>query len=207
MEPQSARRQGAYRSTCGRLDRPASKTRYLVELECPRETLHIALRAWQIGSALLPLYKDPARRSLLSPEAIFEVETGIKLAAYDVMAASTARSEWSRALRRLFERHDYLVVPTAQTFPFDLNMRWPQEIAGRKMETYHEWMKANCLISMSGLPALAAPAGFGLEGLPIGLQIVAPNRGELACLELAHAFERATDWTRARPPPLLSERQ
>ena len=106
-----------------------------------------------------------------------------------------------------FERHDYLVVPTAQTFPFDLNMRWPQEIAGRKMETYHEWMKANCLISMSGLPALAAPAGFGLEGLPIGLQIVAPNRGELACLELAHAFERATDWTRARPPPLLSERQ
>jgi hypothetical protein len=45
--------------------------------------------------------------------------------------------------------------------PFDADLHWPQEIASRKMETYHEWMKAVLLISMSGCPALAVPAGFG----------------------------------------------
>ena len=59
-----------------------------------------------------------------------------------------------------------------------------QEIAGQKMETYHEWMKGLLPITMSGCPALAAPAGFSDEGLPIGIQIVAPNHAELACLQL-----------------------
>src|SRR6516225_7533719 len=35
-----------------------------------------------------------------------------------------------------FTEYDYLVVPTAQLFPFDANLDWPKEIAGRKMETY-----------------------------------------------------------------------
>jgi amidase len=44
------------------------------------------------------------------------------------------------------------------------------------METYHEWMKAVLLVSMSGCPALAVPAGFGGErNLPMGIQIIAPN--------------------------------
>ena len=48
-------------------------------------------------------------------------------------------------------------------------IHWPQEIAGQKMETYHEWMKAVLLVSMSGCPALAVPAGFGGErNLPDG---------------------------------------
>jgi amidase len=45
------------------------------------------------------------------------------------------------------------------------------------------------------------PAGFGAAGLPIGLQIVGPNRSEVACLQLAKAYEAATGWTEKRPPP------
>jgi amidase len=56
------------------------------------------------------------------------------------------------------------------------------------METYHEWMKAVLLVSISGCPALAVPAGFaGERDLPMGLQIIAPNHGELDCLRLGHA--------------------
>jgi amidase len=48
-------------------------------------------------------------------------------------------------------------------------------------------MKAVLLISMSGCPALAVPAGFGASGLPMGIQIVAPVHRELDCLYLAYA--------------------
>jgi amidase len=163
----------------------------------------VRLRSWQSGAALLGYYNDRAMRALLKPEAIFEVETGLKQSAYDISAASAIRTEWSQAVRRFFERYDFFIVPTAQLFPFEVDMHWPREVAGRKMETYHEWMKAALLITMSGCPALAAPAGFGNQGLPIGIQIIGPNRHELDCLQLAYAYELATNWTNTRLPSLL----
>jgi amidase len=161
------------------------------------------LRAWQNGGALLAHYRDPAKRALMKPESVFEVESGLKLSAFDITAASGVRTEWYHAVRRFFERFDYFILPTAQLFPFDVNLHWPREIAGRPMSTYHEWMKGMLLATMAGSPALAVPAGFNDQGLPMGIQIVAPNRGELPCLQLGHAYDAATNWTSKRLPPLL----
>ena len=156
------------------------------------------LRFWQAGGALLAFYNDSSKRAFLKPEAIFEIENGLKQSAFDITAASVVRSEWYHAVGRFFERYDFFLVPTAQLFPFDVDARGPQEIAGKKMETYHEWMKAVCLVTMSDCPALAVPAGFGSQGSPIGLQIIGPNHRELACLQLALAYEIATGWTNKR---------
>ena len=163
----------------------------------------IRLRGWQQGGSLVELYNDPSRRALLKPEAVFEVETGLKLSAYDVLADSIVRSEWSQAVRQFFDRFDYAIAPTAQVFPFDAGLDWPREVAGQRMQTYHEWMKAVCLITMSGCPALAVPAGFGPGGLPMGMQVIGPVHGELACLQLAAAYEAATPWGAKMLPPLL----
>jgi amidase len=163
------------------------------------------LRGWQQGALLLEYYHDPAKRELLKPEAVFEVEVGLRQSAYDITAASVVRTEWSQAVRRFLERYDFLLLPTAQVFPFDVAQHWPQQVAGTKMQTYHEWMKATLLITMSGCPALAVPAGFGIHGLPIGIQIVAPNRRELSCLQLAYAYERALNPANQRPPALLGQ--
>jgi len=164
----------------------------------------IRLRGWQQGAPLLGYYNDPAKRSLLKPEAIYEVETGLSQSAYDITAASVVRTQWYEAVRRFFERYDYLVVPTAQVFPFEVDQRWPRTIAGKSMQTYHEWMKAALLVTMSGCPALAAPAGFSDQGLPIGIQIIGPNRSELNCLRLAFGYESAMDSTTRRLPDLLT---
>jgi amidase len=162
----------------------------------------LKLRAWQSGGSLLPYYNDPAMRAVLKPEAIFEVESGLKLTAFDISAASAVRTAWYQAMRRFFENYDCLILPTAQLFPFDVNLQWPQEIAGKKMQTYHEWMKVVLPVTMSGCPALAAPAGFDNGGLPIGIQIVGPIHAELACLQLAHGYDTATNWSK-RLPALL----
>lgn len=172
----------------------------------PVWTAMLKLRAWQAGGGILDLYNDPARRALLKPEAIFEVEGALRLSAMEVRAASVVRSQWYNSVRRLFQRFDYLLAPTAQVFPFDAAQDWPHEIAGTPMRTYIEWQKAQFLITMTGCPALAVPAGFNAAGpnspgLPIGVQIVAPVWGERACLKLAHAYMLASDRVRLRPPP------
>jgi amidase len=167
----------------------------------------LTLRAWQSGSALLAWYEDPAKRALMKPEAVFEVESGLTLSAFDITAASLVRTEWYQAVRKFFETYDYFILPTAQLFPFPVELDWPREIAGRKMETYHEWMKGVLPVTMAGCPALAAPAGFNAQGHPMGIQIVGPNQADLACLQLAYAYDTATAWATRRPPPLLGERR
>jgi amidase len=163
----------------------------------------LPLRAWQTAGPLLAHYRDPARRALLKPEAIFEIESAHKLGALDITATSAVRAEWYQATRRFFETYDYFVVPTAQVFPYDANLHWPKDIAGVKMETYYEWQKGVIPTTMAANPALAVPAGFNAAGLPMGIQIAGPNHSELACLQLAHAYDLATGWTRKRLPPLL----
>ncbi len=51
-----------------------------------------------------------------------------------------------------------------------------------------------------GLPALSVPCGFTAAGLPVGLQIVGRAWDEAGVLRVAHAYERATEWHRRRPP-------
>src|SRR5690606_35133611 len=116
---------------------------------------------------------------------------------------SAARTRWTNAVQHLFRDHDFLMMPTAQVFAFDIAQDWPREIAGQAMRTYHEWMKANCLVSLTGCPSLAVPAGFNDRGQAMGLQIIAPVHQEMACLQLAHACEQVRDWTAEVLPPLL----
>ena len=163
----------------------------------------IRLRAAQSAPQFLPFMAAPVRRALLNEQALFEVETGSRLTAFDIAAASTVRTQWTQAVQPLFTRFDYLVSPTAQVFPFDITARWPTEVAGAAMRTYHEWMKGVCLVTLSGCPALAVPAGFSAGGLPIGLQIIAPVHQEMACLQLGAAYEAVEPLWRTRPPPVL----
>ncbi len=162
------------------------------------------IRAWQIAAMLNGAYADPARRALMKPELRWEIENGLKAGASEIADALTVRTAWYQAVRRFFEKYDFMIAPAGQVFPFDAALHWPQEVGGASMDTYHRWMEVMIPISMSGCPALGAPAGFNQRGLPMGIQIVGPNHAELACMQLAHAYDQATNWVTRRPPPLLS---
>ena len=153
-------------------------------------------------------YRDPARRALMKPELVWEVEGALATSALDLRDAAVTRSAWYQAVARLFERYDFLLAPVVQVFPFDKAVHWPKAVGGRPMDTYHRWMESTSIWSLTGLPALSMPAGFAppgspAAGLPTGILIVGPNRADRRVLELGHAYERSTRWTERVPPPLL----
>lgn len=163
----------------------------------------LKLRAWQTGSKLLSVYEDRRRRDDLKPEARWEIEQGLKLSAYEVLAASNVRSAWYQQVWALFARVDVLVLPSAQVFPFAVESHWPREIAGRSMDTYHRWMEVVIPATMSGCPVLGVPVGFGAHGLPMGMQLWGPAFSERFLLELSQVYEDATRWVDAGKPRLL----
>jgi amidase len=62
--------------------------------------------------------------------------------------------------------------PTAQLFRFDKTIHWPTEIRGRKMDAYTRWMAVAIIWPLANGPAISVPAGFGKDGLPMGIQII-----------------------------------
>ena len=154
----------------------------------------VRLRHSTSGCALKVHFDDPAKRALLKPEAVFEVEGALRLTAPEIFAASKVRSAWYRTVLELFERFDVLALPTAQVFPFDVAMHWPREVAGQSMDSYHRWMEVSAPATMAGCPAVNVPVGFDAKGRPMGMQLIGRPRGDLALLQAAAAFEETVPW-------------
>jgi amidase len=103
----------------------------------------------------------------------------------------------------LFQRWDVLALPSAQVWPFPVGERWPLEIAGRTMDTYHRWMEVTTYATFAGLPAISLPAGFDASGRwPMGLQLIAGPRRDAQLLEVAGGVEAIAGPAWARRPPM-----
>ena len=158
------------------------------------------LRSWAIASKLAPLHADKSKRALMKPEAIWEIEAGLKLSATDVHEASLIRSDWYRTLSCLFETYDALVLPSAQILPFDVRTNWPSSVANHAMPTYHKWMEIVIPASIVGLPTLAVPAGITSSGLPVGIQLIGARGTDSRLLRIGQRYHEVTDWpAMARP--------
>ena len=158
-------------------------------------------RRWLTASTLREYWLNPSTRDKLKPEAQWEVTQGERLTANDVLAASAARSRFYQQILSLFERHDAIALPTAQVWPFPVETHWPRAINGRAMDTYHRWMEVVIYATLAGLPAISVPAGFGPDGLPMGLQLIGRPHGELALLQLARGYELCSAGLLAGRPP------
>jgi amidase len=154
----------------------------------------VTLRQASSGCALKAHYDDPEKRKLLKPEAVWEVEHALRLTALQVHAASVWRSSWHKMLLSLFGRFDLIALPTAQVFPFEVATHWPQEVAGRTMDSYHRWMQVCAFATLGGCPAVNVPVGFDGKGRPMGMQLIGRPRGDLAVLKAAAAYEMTLPW-------------
>lgn len=155
------------------------------------------LRAWNFQDRFAEqLAADPeAFKASLADN----IRAGAGLSGADIARAYTQRTTLAERMRIFFESHDVLVLPVSQVPPFPADQEYPHEINGQAQETYLDWMRSSYLISVTGCPAISVPAGFTSNGLPVGIQIVAPHAGERRLLEIAHAFEQRTRVGERRP--------
>lgn len=163
----------------------------------PAEIAFRTLRAWNAANN----YGDQLRKhpNAFKDTLKGEIEQGLRLTGTDVARAETAHGELWRRFQAFLGKYEYFVLPTTQLPPFDVNTEYPAEIAGVKLDNYIDWMKSCWYISATGNPAASVPAGFTLEGLPVGVQIVGRDKEDSSVLQMAHAFEEATGFGKKRP--------
>jgi len=149
---------------------------------------------WMVGRQ----YERLAQIAGFGPNLKGNVEAGLKLTATDFAAAEQIRMAMFDCFRNLFERYDILLTPAAPVKPYPVEMNFPDTINGKSFENYIDWIAPAYLITLVSLPAATAPAGLSQDGLPIGMQIVAPRFEEPLILRVARLIHQASNV--GRPP-------
>jgi amidase len=158
------------------------------------------LRAWSFALGHGDLIDEFGEKMKATVQ--WNVQRGRELLMQDHQNAWKVRAQLYQRTVDFFQDYDFLLAPVAQVPPFPIETEYITEINGVELQTYIEWMRVVSDVTIMNVPAISMPAGFTDDGLPIGLQIVAAPRADLALLEVAKQFETATNIAARRPPPL-----
>jgi len=131
------------------------------------------------------------------------VTAGRNYSGTDYVEAGYRRGQARSAFVKLFERVDALVTPTVAVTAFEAGRIGVDTIDGNKVDPHLGWSPFTWPINLAGLPAATLPCGFDRDGLPIGLQIIAPWLDEPTIFRIAAAFEQAQPWSKFWPQVAL----
>jgi amidase len=156
------------------------------DLREAHECFHV-LRAYDFAITKAALLRT--KRDLLKPEVIWNIEEGLKLTVEQLERAEAQRVVLAARTLEFFRTYDLLLTPATIVAPFPIENRYVAECDGKKFDNYVEWLGIVYAITLACCPALSLPCGFTASGLPVGLQIVGPARGEVQLLAGAKALE------------------
>jgi amidase len=156
------------------------------DLREAHECFHV-LRAFDFAISKAELLRD--KRDQLKPEVIWNIEEGLKLTVEQLERAEAQRVAMAARTLEFFASYDLLLAPATIVAPFPVEHRYVAECAGKKFDNYVEWLAIVYAVTLVCCPALSLPCGFTSSGLPVGLQIVAPPRGEARLLAGAGVLE------------------
>jgi aspartyl-tRNA(Asn)/glutamyl-tRNA(Gln) amidotransferase subunit A len=93
-----------------------------------------------------------------------------------------------------FKSCDIIMGPTTPSVAFRFGEKSADPVRMYLSDIY------TIAVNLAGLPGMSVPCGFGAHGMPVGLQLIGPWFAEAKMLNVAHQYQRVTDWHRRHPP-------
>ncbi|HET7851033.1 MAG TPA: amidase family protein, partial [Pseudolabrys sp.] len=148
---------------------------------------------WPTATSIVDAVPPP-RRAEMDPGFLHIAERGRQFTTTDYLNAYTARARLHIAMRRFHARYDLLLTPTMPIAALKVRREMPD--GGGFGDDWLNWSPYTYPFNLTGQPAASVPCGLTKAGLPIGLQIVGPLRGDKTVLRAARALEQALPFPR-----------
>lgn len=164
-----------------------------VEEVCPdlpglNET-YLALRGMHYGALTARLPEEV--RATFGQRVRDNVAYAVTQSSAAIYDAQRGRSALYEIMRLFLGQYDILAIPVVGIAPVSVELENPTHVDGAEIATYEDWLRFSFLATAAQLPALSMPAGFTASGLPVGVQLIGPPRGEAVLLQTALFVEEA----------------
>ncbi|SEO66222.1 amidase [Aquisalimonas asiatica] len=135
-------------------------------------------------------------REAIDPEVVVELDAAVAQEMGAYYQSVFRRYDFRETVRKFFNDYDLLVTPTLPVEAFDVGLPTPPTHRHRSIVS---WSYYTYPFNLSGHPAASVPAGFTRDGLPVGLQLVAPALREDRLFSVASALEQLRPWSHHLP--------
>jgi aspartyl-tRNA(Asn)/glutamyl-tRNA(Gln) amidotransferase subunit A len=135
----------------------------------------------------------------LSPDVNERLRLGEGLSATDYIRARQTQTRVRQEMAGVLSQTPILAMPTA-VIPSVPIATGKTMVGEREVIGWKALGQLTRLAAFTGQPAISIPCGFTKAGLPIGLQLLGPWFEEPLLLQVAYAYEQATEWHLRRPP-------
>lgn len=142
------------------------------------------------ASALLYGERESQDKNLFGDNITALIERGRSIAGTDVVAAFRFADACARAVAQFFTGYDYLLTPTTACVSWPVEQVYPKVIENREVGPRGHAVFTP-LFNLALAPGVSVPCGTGRDGLPVGLQIVAPRLHDRPLLAMAQRAETA----------------
>ena len=161
----------------------------------PAETFRIL---WWSGVKAIFGKQPKDKLDLLDRDLADVVEQSRAITLEDYLDAVKQRGALGAAMRQFMLNYDVLVTPTLPIAAFDAGRLFPK--GHDDTAKWVNWTPFSYPFNLTQQPAASVPCGFTAAGLPAGLHVIGGMFDDATVLRVAHAYERATDWVKRRPP-------
>ena len=153
---------------------------------------YITLRAmaWAAGPGRAPENVQSGFKRTLSEN----IDLGRNLATDQIYDMHRNRSALFANMYKMMQNFDVLACPVVGLDPGLVEEEYPSVVDGKPVKDYVDWLRFSFLSTTTGLPSLSLPVGFNDYGMPVGIQLIGPPRGEAKLLSVARTIEQAVDF-------------
>jgi amidase len=156
----------------------------------------MALLTAEVGAAHADTF--PSRADEYGPSLRVMLEGAAQISGVMAADAMNARLRFNGELAKVFEQVDVIATPTLpRTAPtWEEIAIMGEDMMGKMVGL----MRYTLPFDMSGSPTLSVPCGFGVDSLPMSLQLIGRHLQEGVICRAGHAYQMATDFHTRRPP-------
>ncbi|MFD0917787.1 amidase [Pseudahrensia aquimaris] len=152
---------------------------------------YVTLRA--LTWASLPGRAPKAVQEGYKRTLVENIEVGRKLTVDQIIDANLTRTSLYHTMRTFLHDFDVLACAVVGLEPTLAEVEYPLSVDGVETHDYIDWLKFSFLATVTGLPAISVPCGFTESGMPVGIQLIGPPRGDAKVLAVARALEMVLD--------------
>jgi aspartyl-tRNA(Asn)/glutamyl-tRNA(Gln) amidotransferase subunit A len=161
------------------------------DVSWPENTTETAFTAVNAAASALLYGERHARdKDLFGDNVAGLIERGRSVPGTDVVAAFRFADACARAVAQFFTEYDYLLTPTTACVAWPVEQVYPKVIENREASPRGH-AAFTPLFNLALVPGISVPCGAGRDGLPVGLQIVAPRLHDRPLLAMAQRAEAA----------------